>query len=151
MRCRVHPPDGSQCPMIHAAKKIAWLDDQPYSNDQVKHTEIFCMECLAKPAANSTSMQKSVSQVLHVGDPRVIHRAKTPPSSASDQHFLHSVCNNSYCFPDDIAVLSSTAMWIAEYKDWHQTHSTGIESNMINRSWIAHITNTKQHCSKRTT
>ena len=149
--------------VVHAAEKILWLESHPHPlnkprmyfplfyhvHNRVKSSDVSCMECMAKPTPCSTSIRKAVWQVLHISDPRVLYRAKTPDPTASDQFFLCPACNNSHQLADEVSDLSFTAMWIVESKEWHQPHWHGINGSIINRNWIAHVPNIRQRRSKR--
>ena len=137
------------------AKKIQWLEDNPYPPGRgrmywptwysklckVAKGDVVCMDCLAVPKWQE-GLKRPTWSVLHISDrERVAIKARTPPPTEHDQFFQCPKCANTPWLCSDNYVDGITPMWIVQDQDYYQPQLGGemMEGKYMNSNWLAFV------------
>ena len=143
-----------QAGMSHAAKKINWLEDNPYpvdrprkhwptwfhQNNRVLWPDIECKDCHARPR-QLEMIKMPTWRVYHISDRLDVKiKSTTPNPTKNDQYFQCPHCAETVIVGDDMLMYGMTIMWVARQKRYYYTCPPALEGKHVGRQWIKYIT-----------
>ena len=139
--------------MNHAAKKVMWLEDNPYPEgrprmywptfyhqlNSIRAEDMVCKDCRATPE-QIDNMRKPVWQVHHISDRGEVRiKEKTPMPTMNDQFLQCPECAETYMAGDDMLMRGLTAVWVVKKQKSYQPCPPVLEGRHVNSRWVRSI------------